>query len=79
MMRTMLVFAMMLFSALAEAEDRWMSVPHPPRMPEATESGRAKINGIDMYFANYGSATGTPILMIHGGLAHGDIWASQVI
>ncbi len=45
-------------------------------MPAATESGYAKINGIDMYYAVYGS--GDPVLLIHGGLGHADIWASQV-
>ena len=62
----------------AAAEDIWMSIPTPPPMPEAAESGTADVNGISMYYATYGTDDGTPILMIHGGLAHGDIWAGQV-
>ena len=61
----------------ALAADRWMEIPDPPPMPAAAESGTAPVNGIQMYYAVYG--TGQPILLIHGGLAHADIWASQVI
>lgn len=66
------------FASSAFAADPWMSVPAPAEMPKAVESGTAPINGISMYYATYGSAQSTPILMIHGGLAHGDIWSSQV-
>ena len=65
-------------ASAAHAEDRWMSIPDVPAMPEAVESGTAAVNGIEMYYATYGDDQGTPILMIHGGLAHGDIWSAQV-
>ncbi len=70
-------FALVL-SASAFAADRWMSIPAAPAMPEAMNSGKAAVNGIEMYFAEYGLAEGAPILMIHGGLAHGDVWAAEV-
>ena len=63
-------------STSADAADRWMEIPEPPAMPEATESGTASVNGIDMYYATYGE--GEPVLLIHGGLGHADIWANQV-
>ncbi|WP_170415487.1 alpha/beta fold hydrolase [Ruegeria atlantica] len=62
----------------ASAEDAWMSIPAPVPMPEAAQSGQADVNGISMYFATFGDADNTPILMIHGGLAHADIWSAQV-
>ncbi|MEX2650350.1 MAG: alpha/beta hydrolase [Alphaproteobacteria bacterium] len=62
--------------ASAHAEDRWLTLPEPPAMPEAMESGYAPVNGIDMYYAVYGA--GDPVLLIHGGLGHADVWASQV-
>lgn len=65
-------------ATIAHAEDRWMSIPQPAEMPHAMSSGTTEINGIEMYHAVYGDDVGTPILMIHGGLAHGDIWAAQV-
>jgi pimeloyl-ACP methyl ester carboxylesterase len=69
-------FALLGFAAAALAEDRWLTVPKPPAMPAANESGYAKVNGIEMYYATYGK--GDPILFIHGGLGNGDIWANQV-
>jgi pimeloyl-ACP methyl ester carboxylesterase len=63
-------------SAPAAAEDRWLSLPVQPPMPESTASGLADVNGIKMYYATYGA--GDPVLLIHGGLTHGDVWSSQV-
>lgn len=47
-------------------------------MPAAAESGSVSVNGIQMHYAVFGSGEGPPILMIHGGLAHADIWSAQV-
>jgi len=60
----------------ALAEERWQTLPEPAPMPKADESGYAPVNGIQMYYAVYGK--GDPVLLIHGGLGHADIWASQV-
>ena len=46
-------------------------------MPAPVATGNAPVNGIEMYYATYGA--GDPVLLIHGGLGHGDVWASQVI
>ncbi|MEY9560423.1 alpha/beta fold hydrolase [Sinorhizobium fredii] len=68
-----------LFNVSAtSATDRWAEFSAPPAMPAAVKSGKAPVNGIEMYYAIYGSGEGTPILMIHGGLGYADIWASQV-
>lgn len=69
---------LVLMPITAMAQDRWMSIPPVPAMPAAAESGLAPVNGIEMYYAVYGADQGVPILMIHGGLGHGDIWAAQV-
>ena len=63
-------------SAGAMAAERWLAIPQPPAMPKATESGMAGVNGIKMYYAVYGK--GDPVLLIHGGLGHADLWAGQV-
>ena len=69
---------LVLVSAIgARAGDLWLTLPEPPAMPQAAESGYAPVNGIQMYYAIYGA--GEPILLIHGGLGHADIWANQVI
>lgn len=78
MLKYLLAASLILLSSPVLSEDRWMSIPTVAPMPEATSSGMAKVNGIEMYHAIYGDADGTPILLIHGGLAHGDIWSEQV-
>lgn len=65
-----------LFLGPALAEERWLELPAPPAMPAPVKSGTAPVNGIDMYYAVYGS--GEPLLLIHGGLGHADIWGFQV-
>lgn len=65
-------------AAPALAEESWKTIPPVPPMPEAVEAGVLPVNGIQMYHAVYGSAEGTPILLIHGGLGHADIWAAVV-
>ena len=65
-----------LLAGAASAEERWQTLPEPAAMPKADETGYAPVNGIQMYYAVFGS--GDPVLLIHGGLGHADIWASQV-
>jgi pimeloyl-ACP methyl ester carboxylesterase len=69
------LFACVLSQA-ATAEDTWMTLPVPGPMPAATSSGTAKVNGIDLYYATYGS--GDPVILLHGGLGNADYWANQV-
>jgi pimeloyl-ACP methyl ester carboxylesterase len=69
-------FVFGLLASVVVAQERWDTLPEPAAMPAATESGYAKVNGIEMYYATYGA--GDPVLLIHGGLGHADIWASQV-
>lgn len=67
---------LVVFASTASAADRWMTLPEPPPMPTPAESGYAPVNGIQMYYATFGE--GTPVLLIHGGLSHADVWANQV-
>ncbi|MER9456752.1 alpha/beta hydrolase [Mesorhizobium sp. M0478] len=66
----------LISAGFASAEERWQTLPEPAAMPKPEQSGYAPVNGIQMYYAVFGA--GDPILLIHGGLGHGDIWASQV-
>lgn len=65
-----------LSSVAAWGAERWLEIPAPPAMPEPSQSGVAPINGIQMHYAVFGE--GPPVLLIHGGLGHADIWSSQV-
>jgi pimeloyl-ACP methyl ester carboxylesterase len=73
---SVLALSALLVAAPAHAEDRWMSIPRPAPMPDPVATGKAPVNGIEMYYATYGA--GDPVLLIHGGLGYGDIWAAQV-
>lgn len=66
----------LMIATPAAAEDAWMTVPDAPAMPAPASTGMAPVNGIQMYYATYGA--GSPILLIHGGLGHADLWANQV-
>ena len=72
----LVVLALLLPLSAASAEERWKTLPEPVAMPTPETSGYARVNGIDMYYATFGE--GDPVLLIHGGLGHADIWASQV-
>ena len=67
-------------AAAADAGHRWMTVPKPGPMPGSAATGIAPVNGIRMYFATYGRPdTGAmPVLLIHGGLGHADLWSALV-
>lgn len=67
-----------LLAGAAFAEESWETIPPPPAMPVAETSGVSSVNRIEMYHASFGPEGGTPILLIHGGLGHADIWAAQV-
>ena len=73
---TAIVLSTLLLGAPLKAEERWQTIPDPAPMPEPTASGMAPVNGIEMYYATFGE--GEPVLLIHGGLGHGDIWSAQV-
>jgi pimeloyl-ACP methyl ester carboxylesterase len=69
------VLTVMMLSTPALAEDRWMAIPAAAPMPAAVSTGMAPVNGIEMYYATFGA--GDPVLLIHGGLGHADIWGAQ--
>ena len=54
----------------------WLTLPPTPKLPRPARSGFAPVNGTNLFYAQFGS--GTPILMLHGGLANSDYWGHQV-
>jgi len=60
----------------AHSAEPWQTLPKPPPMPRAQESGMTPVNGILVYYAVYGA--GPPVLLIHGGLGNADMWGFQV-
>jgi len=76
-----LAFALIVaITVPAAADEVWQTLPKFPPMPTADESGMAPVNDIQMYYAIYGAAntTGDPVVMLHGGLGHSDVWGYQI-
>jgi pimeloyl-ACP methyl ester carboxylesterase len=60
----------------AQTLEQWQTIRTPPPMPATRQSGFASVNGIQMYYAEYG--TGDPILMIPIGMADASMWAAEI-
>src|SRR5262245_32192030 len=66
-------------TAVASAKPaRWQQVTLPPAMPKAATSGFVDVDGAKLYYATYGTSTGTPVVLLHGGMGNSDHWAHQV-
>ena len=54
----------------------WQTLPVPAALPPAKAKGFVAHDGAQIYYAVYGS--GTPVILLHGGLANGDWFGNQV-
>jgi pimeloyl-ACP methyl ester carboxylesterase len=63
-------------SGAVRAADPWMVLPPTPSLREAKESRYAPVNGIKIWYAEFGQ--GAPIILLHGGLANSSYWGNQV-
>jgi pimeloyl-ACP methyl ester carboxylesterase len=78
MPRMSLVLCLLTFlgASAARAEDPWMVLPPTPSLPKAAHSGYAPLNGIKIWYAEFGK--GEPVILLHGGLANSNYWGLQV-
>jgi pimeloyl-ACP methyl ester carboxylesterase len=60
----------------AGAAAQWLTLPPTPTLPRPERSGRAPIDGVRIWYALFGH--GTPVILVHGGLANADYWGIQV-
>lgn len=60
----------------AFAAPPWMVLPPTPTLPAATVSGWAPVDGIRIWYAEFGH--GEPVLFVHGGLANSNYWGNEV-
>lgn len=61
---------------MADAAALWETLPPVPRLPPAMASGQVTHDGARIHYAAYG--VGSPVILLHGGLANSDYWANQV-
>lgn len=76
-------FALLLVCAIVAAPlgtvaagPQWLTLPPTPSLPTPVESGRAPVNGIEIWYATFGR--GEPVILLHGGLANANYWGQQV-
>jgi pimeloyl-ACP methyl ester carboxylesterase len=67
---------MVLSAAEAVAAPQWETLPPTPHLPKAEKSGYAAVNGIKIWYAEFGR--GAPVILLHGGLANANYWGLQV-
>jgi hypothetical protein len=62
--------------AARSAEPLWLTLPATPTLPAPEHSGYAPVNGIKIWYAEFGQ--GEPLILLHGGLANANYWGNQV-
>jgi len=76
MLPVLLTMLLVLSALPTDAAERWEVLPPTPAPIPSERSGQANANGISIHYAVYGQ--GLPVILLHGGLANGDYWGSQV-
>ena len=81
MSRLKLIFVLLLLCVLAApsavlAGKPWLVLPPIPQLPAPDHSGTTHVNGIDLWYAEYGS--GEPVILLHGGLGNANWWGLQI-
>jgi pimeloyl-ACP methyl ester carboxylesterase len=78
MRRTLIWFLLVLAMPLqaAMAAERWEELPPTPAPVPGLKSGYAELNGIRLFYAETGR--GSPVVVLHGGLANSDYLGNQV-
>lgn len=79
MYRLILLFFLLLAIGSANALPAlpsWENLPPTPILPKANKSGYASINGVQIWYAIFGS--GKPIILLHGALANSNYWGNQI-
>ncbi|HEY8950491.1 MAG TPA: alpha/beta hydrolase [Rhizomicrobium sp.] len=80
-MRAILLALSLLTATPTLAAQPWLTLPPTPTLPKADVSGLAPVNGIKLWYAEFGQDSKTdrePVLLVHGGLANSDYWGNQV-
>jgi pimeloyl-ACP methyl ester carboxylesterase len=60
----------------AQGAAPWLTLPATPGLPKPMREGLAPVNGIQVFFAQFGA--GPPVILLHGGLANSDYWGNQI-
>ena len=62
--------------AARAASPQWLTLPPTPSLPKPVASGYATVDGIRVWYAEFGH--GSPVILLHGGLVNAEYWGNQV-
>jgi pimeloyl-ACP methyl ester carboxylesterase len=74
----LLLIALFIFPVLAEAQQRWLSVPPTPALPAQASGGHIDRKDALLWYATYGDTNKPVVLLLHGGGSSSDHWAHLV-
>ena len=78
MRRTLISLLLVLVLPLQAgiAAERWQTLPPTPAPVPGLHTGHAKLNGISLFYGEIGQ--GSPVVVLHGGLANSDYLSNQI-
>jgi pimeloyl-ACP methyl ester carboxylesterase len=71
-----MLLACLLSLGTAWGEEAWKVLPPTPATVAGEHTGHAMVNGISLYYGTIGR--GSPVILLHGGLANSDYWGNQI-
>jgi pimeloyl-ACP methyl ester carboxylesterase len=74
----LLCLAFFLLPAMAEAQQRWLSVPPTPALPDQTSGGHVDRKDALLWYASYGDEKKPAVLLLHGGGGSSDYWGHLI-
>ncbi|WP_223517312.1 alpha/beta fold hydrolase [Pseudomonas sp. GL-B-19] len=73
---TAVAFLLCASFSIAHAAERWETLPATPQITMASKSAYLDVNGAKIFYRVIGH--GSPVVLLHGGLANSDYWGNQV-
>jgi len=75
-----MLFALLMVAILpAYSVERWQTLPPTPLLPAGTAGQRAMINGVQLWYAQWGARNkGVPVLLLHGGALNSNYFGELV-
>lgn len=68
-----------LLANVAGATQPWEMLPPTPELPHGTKGSHATVNGARIWYAQWNSkASGTPVLLLHGGYGNSNYFAHLI-
>jgi pimeloyl-ACP methyl ester carboxylesterase len=71
-----MLLACLLSFGTAWGGEAWKILPPTPATAAGEHTGHAMVNGISLYYGTIGR--GSPVILLHGGLANSDYWGNQI-